>query len=104
MSPDRVRVRSVVFLATGVLALPALTGCGASDDEAGAPAAAQEVAPAARDLVADVGTVNWAVDALPQTLNSFQADADSGTARIAGAVLPSLYRLDKQGRAQADTD
>ncbi|MET8683548.1 ABC transporter family substrate-binding protein [Streptomyces sp. NPDC004732] len=103
MSHDRARVRSVVFLATGVLALPALAGC-SSNDEAGRPAAGQDVAPAARDLVADGGTVNWAVDALPETFNSFQSDADEGTARVAGAVLPSLFRLDAQGRAQRNAD
>ncbi|MGH4034655.1 ABC transporter family substrate-binding protein [Actinomycetota bacterium Odt1-20B] len=106
MSHDRARartVRSVVFLATGVLALPALAGCGA-DDEAGQPTAGQDLAPAARELVADGGTVNWAVDAVPETLNSFQSDADGGTSRVAGAVLPSLFRLDAQGRAQRNAD
>ncbi|MFJ2767720.1 ABC transporter family substrate-binding protein [Streptomyces sp. NPDC087300] len=106
MSHDRARVvgvRSVVFLATGVLALPALAGCG-SNDEAGRPTAGQDVAPAARDLVADGGTVKWAVDALPETLNTFQADADTGTSRVAGAVLPSLFRQDAQGRTQANPD
>ncbi|MFD4634953.1 ABC transporter family substrate-binding protein [Streptomyces sp. NPDC058284] len=103
MSHDRVRASSVVFLATGVLILPALAGC-SSNDEAGRPTAGQDVAPAARDLVADGGTVNWAVDALPETLNSFQSDADEATSRVAGAVLPSLFRLDAQGRAQRNGD
>ncbi|MEU8954291.1 ABC transporter family substrate-binding protein [Streptomyces sp. NPDC048518] len=103
MSHDRARARSVVFLATGVLALPALAGC-SSNDEAGRPTAGQDVAPAARDLVADGGTMNWAVDALPETFNSFQSDADEATARVAGAVLPSLFRLDAQGRAQRNAD
>ncbi|WAL97648.1 ABC transporter family substrate-binding protein [Streptomyces sp. Je 1-369] len=103
MSHDRARVRSVVFLATGVLALPALAGC-SSNDEAGRPVAGQDVAPAARDMVADGGTMNWAVDELPETFNSFQADADEATARVAGAVLPSLFRIDAQGRAQRNAD
>ncbi|MET9550451.1 ABC transporter substrate-binding protein [Streptomyces sp. NPDC006627] len=103
MSHDRVRARSVVFLATGVLALPALAGC-SSNDEAGGPAAGQDVAPAARGMVADGGTMNWALDALPETLNTFQSDADAGTSRIAGAVLPSLFRLDAQGRPQRNAD
>ncbi|MEV0257403.1 ABC transporter family substrate-binding protein [Streptomyces sp. NPDC050732] len=103
MSHDRARVRSVVFLATGVLALPALAGC-SSNDEAGRPTAGQDIAPAARDLVADGGAMNWAVDARPETFNTFQADADEATARVAGAVLPSLFRLDAQGRAQRNAD
>ncbi|MEV0499842.1 ABC transporter substrate-binding protein, partial [Streptomyces spectabilis] len=96
-------VRSAVFLAAGVLALPALAGCGA-DDETSAPAAAQDIAPAARDLVADGGTVKWAVDALPETFNTFQSDADDATSRVASAVLPSLYRLDAQGRVVRNPD
>lgn len=103
MSPDRARLRSAVFLATGVLALPALAAC-SSQDEAGSPTAGQDVAPAARDRVADGGTMNWAVDAMPETLNSFQSDADAGTTRIAGAVLPSMFRLDAQGRTQRNPD
>ncbi|MEU6677477.1 ABC transporter family substrate-binding protein [Streptomyces sp. NPDC046925] len=103
MTPDRARLRSAVFLATGVLALPALAAC-SSQDEAGAPTAGQDVAPAARDRVADGGTMNWAVDAMPETLNSFQSDADAGTSRIAGAVLPSMFRLDAKGRPQRNAD
>ncbi|MGW0531794.1 ABC transporter family substrate-binding protein [Streptomyces sp. NPDC003032] len=103
MSHDRVRARSVVFLATGVLALPTLAGC-SSNDEAGRPTAGQDIAPAARDMVADGGTMNWAIDTLPETLNTFQSDADAGTSRIAGAVLPSLFRLDAQGRTERNAD
>ncbi|MGW7071112.1 ABC transporter family substrate-binding protein [Streptomyces sp. NPDC054855] len=103
MSPDRARLRSAVFLATGVLALPALAAC-SSQDEAGTPTAGQDIAPASRDLVADGGTMNWAVESMPETLNSFQSDADAGTSRIAGAVLPSMFRLDAQGRAERNTD
>ncbi|MBX7547551.1 ABC transporter family substrate-binding protein [Streptomyces sp. NPDC004232] len=89
--------RSVAFLAAGAL-VPFLTGCGADVDEAGKPLAGQDIAPAARDLIADGGTLKWAVDAVPETLNTFQADADAGTTRIAQAVLPSMFRLDAQGR------
>ncbi|WP_282795623.1 ABC transporter family substrate-binding protein [Streptomyces sp. CC224B] len=97
-------VRSAVFLVAGVLALPALAGCGADDDGTGAAAAAQDIAPAARSQVADGGTVKWAVDDLPDTFNAFQADADATTSRIASAVLPSLYRLDQRGRVQRNPD
>jgi peptide/nickel transport system substrate-binding protein len=104
---DRVRPRALrrtlAFLAAGVLTMPVLSGCG-EEDPAGRPVAGQDIAPAARELVADGGTLRWAVDAVPETLNTFQADADPATARIAGAVLPSMYRLDTSGRPQRNAD
>ncbi|MEV7414226.1 ABC transporter family substrate-binding protein [Streptomyces sp. NPDC089919] len=96
------RRRSLALLTSGVLALPLLAGCGAGDDEAGPAAAPQDIRAATRDRVADGGVMRWAVDALPDTLNTFQADADATTARIAGAVLPSLFTLDGRGRPVAD--
>ncbi|MEV2231439.1 ABC transporter family substrate-binding protein [Streptomyces phaeochromogenes] len=99
----RAVMRSVAFLTAGVLAVPALAGCG-EKDPAGKPTAGQEIAPAERGLIADGGTLRWAVDALPETLNAFQADADAATSKVAGAVLPSMYRLDANGRPQRNPD
>ncbi|MER6911480.1 ABC transporter family substrate-binding protein [Streptomyces sp. NPDC000594] len=92
----------MALLAGGALALPALSGC-AADDPSGR-AAAQDIAPSGRDKVADGGTLRWAVDAVPTTLNTFQADADPATARVAQAVLPALFTLDGQGRPQRNPD
>ncbi|WEH15511.1 ABC transporter family substrate-binding protein [Streptomyces sp. VNUA24] len=104
---DRVRPRALrrtlAFLAAGVLTVPVLSGC-SEEDPAGRPVAGQDIAPAARDLVADGGSLRWAVDAVPETLNTFQSDADPTTARVAGAVLPSMYRLDASGRPQLNGD
>ncbi|MFF4351707.1 ABC transporter family substrate-binding protein [Streptomyces sp. NPDC001530] len=97
----RAVMRSVAFLTAGALAVPALAACSA-EDEAGKPVAGQDIAPAARDLIADGGTLRWAVDSVPETLNTFQADADAATSRVAGAVLPSMYRLDQNGRPQVN--
>lgn len=102
-SPRSRTLRSVATLSSAVLALAVLAGCSSGDTDEG-PAAAQDNAPAARDQVADGGTLRWAVDALPTTLNAFQADADGTTGRIAGAVLPSLYTLDDHGRPQLNPD
>ncbi|WP_338900300.1 ABC transporter family substrate-binding protein [Streptomyces sp. TG1A-60] len=99
----RARRRSVAFLAAGVLTLPVLSGC-SEQDPAGKPLAGQDIASAPRNLVADGGTLRWAVDAVPETLNTFQADAGPATARIAGAVLPSMYRLDADGRPRLNSD
>ncbi|MFF4358418.1 ABC transporter family substrate-binding protein [Streptomyces sp. NPDC001604] len=95
--------RSVAFLAAGVLVVPLLAGCG-SEDEAGKPLAGPDIAPAGRDQVADGGTLRWAVDDVPETLNTFQSDADAVTNRVAQAVLPSMYRLDANGRPQRNSD
>ncbi|MEU3845163.1 ABC transporter family substrate-binding protein [Streptomyces sp. NPDC028635] len=99
----RAVMRSVAFLTAGALAVTVLTGC-SSEDEAGKPLAGQDIARAARAQIADGGTLRWAVDAVPETLNTFQSDADATTTRVAQAVLPSMFRLDAQGRPQRDAD
>ncbi|WP_406092982.1 ABC transporter family substrate-binding protein [Streptomyces sp. NBC_01013] len=97
--------RSLALLTTGVLTLPVLAGCSSAHEEAvRAVVVPQDVAPAARAQVADGGTVNWAIDAMPATLNAFQADADSATTRITGALLPTLFPLDAKGRPQLNPD
>ncbi|MEV6952431.1 ABC transporter family substrate-binding protein [Streptomyces sp. NPDC051183] len=98
------RRRSLALLTSGVLALPLLAGCGAGEDEGGPAAAGQDIATTVREKVADGGVVRWAVDSLPDTLNTFQADADATTTRIAGAVLPQLFVLDAKGRPVANPD
>ncbi|MFI8203359.1 ABC transporter family substrate-binding protein [Streptomyces sp. NPDC085937] len=99
----RAVLRSVAFLTAGMLTVPVLAGCG-SDDPAGEPLAGADVARADRSDVADGGTLRWAVDTVPDTLNTFQADADGTTSRIAEAVLPSMYRTDERGRAVRNAD
>ncbi|MFF8842772.1 ABC transporter family substrate-binding protein [Streptomyces sp. NPDC015127] len=98
------KLRSVALLTSGVLTLPALAGCGSGDDENTGKPVAQDIAPAARDKTAGGGTVRWAVDSVPATLNAFQADADATTSRIAGAVLPALFVLDERGRPERNPD
>ncbi|MER5358053.1 ABC transporter family substrate-binding protein [Streptomyces sp. NPDC002785] len=97
--------RSLALLTAGVLTLPVLAGCSSDDGGGSAGAVApQDIAVAARNLVAAGGTVNWAIDAMPTTLNAFQADADSSTTRITGALLPTLFPLDAKGRPQLNPD
>ncbi|MDX3225824.1 ABC transporter family substrate-binding protein [Streptomyces sp. ME19-01-6] len=97
--------RRVVLLAAGVLLpLPWASGCSSSGDDSSPAAARRDVAAAARDGVADKGTLRWALGAAPGTFNAFQTNADSGTQRIAGAVLPSLFTLDGRGRPQRNPD
>jgi peptide/nickel transport system substrate-binding protein len=99
----RALARSAAFLTAGVLAVPALAGCG-SEDPSGKPLAGQDVRPAARDRIADGGTLRWAVDSVPDTLNTFQSDADATTGRVAQAVLPSMFRMDASGRPERNAD
>ncbi|MEU6535407.1 ABC transporter family substrate-binding protein [Streptomyces sp. NPDC047000] len=99
----RAVMRSVAFLTASVLAVTALAGCG-SDEPVAKPLAAPDILPAARDLIADGGTLHWAVDAVPETLNTFQSDADATTNRVAQAVLPAMYRTDAAGRPVRDAD
>lgn len=104
-TPQRARAaRCLALVTAGVLGLPALAGCSSGDEEAQGVTAPQDVAPAGREQIADGGTVRWAVDTTPATLNAFQADADASTSRIAGAVLPSLFTLDARGRPQRNPD
>ncbi|MEU2425881.1 ABC transporter family substrate-binding protein [Streptomyces sp. NPDC007851] len=95
--------RSLALLTAGALAVPLLAGCG-SDDEGSKPLAAPDIAAVARDSVAEGGTLRMAVDAVPETLNTFQADADAGTARVAQAVLPSMFTVDATGKPVRNPD
>ncbi|WP_069755822.1 ABC transporter family substrate-binding protein [Streptomyces sp. EN16] len=95
--------RSLALLTTGVLTIPVLAGCSSGSEETsrGVP---QDIAPATRQAVSDGSTVNWAVDALPATFNAFQADADSATTRITGALLPALFPMDASGQPKLNPD
>lgn len=95
--------RSLALLTTGVLTIPVLAGCSSGSEETsrGVP---QDIAPAARQAVSDGATVNWAVDAVPATFNAFQADADSATTRITGALLPALFPMDASGQPKLNPD
>ncbi|MFD7946336.1 ABC transporter substrate-binding protein, partial [Streptomyces sp. NPDC059744] len=97
--------RTLALLATGVLTIPASAGCTSSDRVTTvAIVVPQDVAAAGRDVVADGGTVNWAIDAMPTTFNAFQADADATTTRITGALLPTLFPLDTKGTPRMNPD
>lgn len=95
--------RSLALLTTGVLTIPVLAGCSSGGEET-ARGVPQDIAPAARETVADGSTANWAVDALPATFNAFQADADSATTRITGALLPTLFPMDRTGQPKLNPD
>ncbi|MFE1773383.1 ABC transporter substrate-binding protein [Streptomyces sp. NPDC059008] len=99
------RARRIAALAAAgvLLPLPALTGCSSEGGQSTSPAS-QDIAPAPRGELKDGGTLRWAVDAMPGTLNAFQADADATTSRITGAVLPSMFTVDAGGAPQRNAD
>lgn len=96
--------RSVALLATGVLTIPVLAGCSSDSGGTASVAVPQDIAPAARERITEGSTLNWAIDAVPATLNAFQADADSATTRITGALLPSLFPMDARGEPRLNPD
>ena len=82
------------------LAATALTGC-----SGGGPApTSADLVHADRGRIVTGGTLHWAVDAVPATLNAFQSNADDGTTLVDDAVLPTLFTLDAHARATPDAD
>lgn len=100
----RTRRCAALFAAGVLLPLPLLAGCGSGGGADAAAPVAHDVAGAGRAELSGRGTVRWAVDERPATLNAFHHAADAGTDRVAGAVLPTLFTLDAQGRAHRNPD
>ncbi|WP_033825756.1 ABC transporter family substrate-binding protein [Kitasatospora sp. MBT63] len=96
-------MRATQLAAAALAALLATTAAGCSDDPAPAPGAA-DLGGTDRSTVRDGGTLRWAVDAVPATLNVHQPEATADSALLAGALLPSLFRLDTRARPVADPD
>ncbi len=113
----RAVMRSVAFLTAGALAVPALAACSA-DEEVTKPLAAQDIAPATRDRIADGGTLRWAVDAgtpdpqhvpggrrrrhLPDRLAPYCPPCTASTPTAPPSSTPTTpSRRDRRRRAQA---
>lgn len=99
------RRRCVAVLAAGALLPPVLAGCTTDEEPSeGKSGAARDIAAYDRDRTTSGGSLRWAVDGMPRTLNTFQAEADETTDRIAEAVLPTLFPLDSRARPQRNQD
>ncbi|MFE3504159.1 ABC transporter family substrate-binding protein [Kitasatospora sp. NPDC059160] len=106
------RVRQLTAAAAALLLAAGLGGC--SDDRgrgpSPAPARAEptattgDVRAAERGAVRDGGTLSWALDGVPATLNVYQRGAGADSALLAHALYPSLFRPDERGRLVPDPD
>ncbi|MEY9947336.1 ABC transporter family substrate-binding protein [Kitasatospora sp. GAS1066B] len=97
-------MKSIRVLAAAAL-LSALAGCDSAPAPVPPPSqSASDLTPATRTVVRQGGTLRWAVDQVPASLDVYQSDATADTALIAHALLPSLYRLDDHARPVPDPD
>ncbi|WP_329583176.1 ABC transporter family substrate-binding protein [Kitasatospora sp. NBC_01250] len=96
-------MKSIRVLAAAAL-LGALAGCSGAQGPATPSQSASDLTSADRGSVREGGTLRWAVDAVPASLDVYQPDATPDTALIAHALLPSLFRLDDRARPVADPD
>ncbi|GAA2131167.1 ABC transporter family substrate-binding protein [Kitasatospora kazusensis] len=96
MRANRLTAAAVALLLAGALA-----GC---SEHRAAPLAGADISAADRARVGEGGTLRWAVDAVPATLNVFQPAATADSALLAHALLPSLFRLDQHAHPVADPD
>ncbi|WP_316526499.1 ABC transporter family substrate-binding protein [Kitasatospora brasiliensis] len=108
------RVRQLSAAAAALLLSAALGGCSDDQGPARTPAAVPvpadptvgtgDVRPADRAAVRDGGTLRWALDGVPATLNVYQGAASADSALLAHALYPSLFRPDEHGRLVPDPD
>ncbi|MFC5885975.1 ABC transporter family substrate-binding protein [Kitasatospora sp. CM 4170] len=109
------RVRQLTTAAAALLlAAGPLAGCSGAPAPARTPAPVPssadpvavtgDVRPYERDAVRDGGTLRWALDAVPATLNVYQGAATADSALLAHALYPALFRPDEHGRLVADPD
>ncbi|MFJ7245541.1 ABC transporter family substrate-binding protein [Kitasatospora sp. NPDC098652] len=106
------RVRQLTAAAAALLLSAGLGGC--SDDQGRGPspvparaeptATTGDVRAADRGAVRDGGTLHWALDGVPATLNVYQRGAGADSALLAHALYPSLFRPDEHGRLVPDPD
>ncbi|MFF2148164.1 ABC transporter family substrate-binding protein [Kitasatospora sp. NPDC058190] len=108
------RVRQLTAAAIALLLAAGLGGC----SDGPAPAHTAEPAPSSADPTATTGnvrpadrtdvenggTLRWAVDGVPATLNVYQSGANADSALLAHALYPSLFRPDEHGRLVPDPD
>ena len=96
--------RAAAAAACAALVLGAVTTLGGCSGAGGPAETSADLAHADRGRIATGGTLHWAVDAVPATLNAFQPQAGDSTALIDQALLPTLFTQDEHARATPDPD
>lgn len=92
---------AVLFAAVAVLG----AGCGSPGPAVVRPVAAYDIAPTPRADVRDGGTLRLATTEFRAQWNYWHlGGADLDTARVLGALMPWLFRVDQNGRVTADPD
>ncbi|MCZ7416732.1 ABC transporter family substrate-binding protein [Streptomyces sp. WMMC897] len=103
--PESAPRRRAAALCAALLLVPLAAGCtGGGDLNEGKSGSTVDVSAVERAQIRSGGTLRWAVEALPSTLNTFHAEANAATDRVAGATLPALFTVDAQGRPQLNED
>ncbi|WP_441250425.1 ABC transporter family substrate-binding protein [Kitasatospora sp. McL0602] len=93
------RASQVTAAALALLLAGALTAC---SEQAAPTRAASDITAADRSGMQDGGTLRWALDTVPTTLNVFQPEATADSELLAEAVLPVLFRRDEHAHPDAD--
>ncbi|MER5635843.1 ABC transporter family substrate-binding protein [Kitasatospora sp. NPDC002227] len=79
-----------------------LSAC--STDHGSSQTGAAGITTASRSQLRDGGTLRWALDTVPATLNVYQPEATADSALLAQALLPGLFRLDEHAHPSPDAD
>lgn len=98
-----VAIRAAVLLTVLAAVVSLGAGCGSPAPVTARPDAASDIAPTPRDHVRDGGTLRLATTEFRAQWNYWHlGGADLDTARVLGALMPWLFRVDQNGRITAD--
>ena len=111
-APRRAPALAAVLAAVLTVSLSACSGGGGNRQTTGtttgksnATANGPDINPVSRDKLADGGTLRWPLVASPPNFNAGELDGTSAdVANVVGALLPSLFGFDAEGRPTVNKD
>jgi peptide/nickel transport system substrate-binding protein len=112
MHAPRPATALAALLATALAITPSACGgggdkhsTGATPAKRGATANGTDINPVPRDKLPDGGTLRWPLVASPPNFNAEELDGTSAdVANVVGALLPSLFGFDPEGRPTVNRD